>query len=228
MFRLLLKVLLVLAVLALVVDRGADYVAEQAAAGELQRSQGLEREPDVSITGFPFLNQFASGRYERVIVTADDVRVGTSDTSLTIAKVRLDFRSVTASRDFTRFSAESATAHATVGYPALSKTLGIEIRYGGDGRITASKEFTVLGQSVRPTITVEPEVASDALTFAGSQIGGGQNLPAQVSAALREIFGADLSLEDLPFDVKVKAVKVTPTGLDLTLAGKDLSYQPAR
>ena len=42
MFRLL-KFLLVLAVLALVVDRGADYVAEQAAAGELPRAQGLER-----------------------------------------------------------------------------------------------------------------------------------------------------------------------------------------
>ena len=227
MFRLL-KVLLVLAVVALVVDRGADYVAEQAAAGELQRSQGLEREPDVSITGFPFLNQFASGRYERVIVTAEDVRVGTADTSLTIKKVRLDFRGVTASRDFTRFRAKSATAHATVGYPALSRTLGIKVSYGGDGRITASKEFTVLGQSLRPTVTVEPKVASDALTFAGSQIGGGQNLPAEVSAALREIFGADLSLEDLPFDVKVTAVKVTRNGLDLILAGKDLSYRPPR
>ena len=227
MFRLL-KFLLVLAVLALVVDRGADYVAEQAAAGELQRSQGLEREPDVSITGFPFLNQFASGRYERVIVTAEDVRVGTADTSLTIKKVRLDFRGVTASRDFTRFRAKSATAHATVGYPELSRTLGIKVSYGGDGRITASKEFTVLGQTLRPTVTVEPKVASDALTFAGSQIGGGQNLPAEVSAALREIFGADLSLEDLPFDVKVTGVKVTRTGLDLILAGKDLSYRPPR
>ena len=130
----------------------------------------LEREPDVSITGFPFLNQFASGRYERVIVTAEDVRVGTADTSLTIKKVRLDFRGVTASRDFTRFRAKSATAHATVGYPALSRTLGIKVSYGGDGRITASKEFTVLGQTLRPTVTVEPKVASDALTFAGSQI----------------------------------------------------------
>ncbi len=86
----------------------------------------------------------------------------------------------------------------------------------------------MLGQTFRPTITVEPRVASDALTFAGSQIGGGQNLPASVSAALREIFGVDLSLEDLPFDVKVTAVRVTRTGLELTLAGKDLSYQPPR
>ena len=159
-------------------------------------------------------------------MTADDVRVGTADTSLTLAKVRLDFRGVTASRDFTSFRAESATAHATVGYPALSKTLGIKVGFGGDGRVTASKEFTLLGQTFRPTITVEPRVASDALTFAGSQIGGGQNLPASVSAALREIFGVDLSLEDLPFDVKVTAVRVTRTGLDLILAGKDLSYQP--
>lgn len=225
MFRLL-KVLLVLAALALVVDRVADHVAEQTAAGELQRSQGLASEPDVSITGFPFLNQFASGHYERVIVTAEDVRVGTADTSLTLAKVRLDFRGVTASRDFTSFRAESATAHATIGYPELSKTLGIKVGFGGDGRVTASKEFTFLGQTFRPTITVEPRVASDALTFAGSQIGGGQNLPANVSAALREIFGVDLSLEDLPFDVKVTAVRVTRTGLDLILAGKDLSYQP--
>ncbi len=227
MFRLL-KLLLVLAVLALVVDRGADYVAEQAAAGELQRSQGLQREPGVSIAGFPFLNQFASGRYDRVIVTAQDVRVGASDTSLNIADVRLDFRAVTASRDFTRFRAKSATAHATVDYPALSKTLGIRVRFGGDGRITASKKFTVLGETVRPTVTVEPQVASDALTFAGSSIGGGQELPAEVSTALREVFGTDLSLKNLPFDVRVKAVKVTRTGLDLTLTGRNLSYAPKR
>ena len=108
-------------VLALVVDRVADYVAEQAAAGELQRSQGLESKPDVSITGFPFLNQFASGHYEQVIVTADDVRVGAADASLTLAKVRLDFRGVTASRDFTSFRAQTATAHATVGYPRSAR-----------------------------------------------------------------------------------------------------------
>ena len=226
MFRLL-KLLLVLAVLALVVDRGGDYLAEQAAAGELQRSQGLQREPDVSITGFPFLNQFASGRYDRVVVTAQDVRAGTSDMSLTIAKVRLEFRTVTASRDFRRFRARSATAHATVGYRALSKTLGIRVRFGGDGQITASKTFTVLGETLRPSITVRPEVASDALTFAGSKIGG-QDVPAEVSTALREVFGTDLSLEDLPFDVKVKAVKVTRAGLDLTLTGRNLSYAPER
>jgi hypothetical protein len=226
-FRLL-KLLLVLALLALALDRGGDYVAEQAAAGELQRSQGLQREPDVSITGFPFLDQFASGRYDRVIVTAQDVRVGTSDTSLKLAEVRLDFRTVTASRNFTRFRAKAATAHATVGYAALSRTLGITVRFGGDGQITASKKFTVLGETVRPTITVEPQVASDALTFAGSKIGGGQDLPAQVSSALREVFGTDLSLKNLPFDVKVKAVKVTRSGLDLTLTGSNLSYAPKR
>jgi hypothetical protein len=224
----LLKLLLVLALLALALDRGGDYVAEQAAGGELQRSQGLQREPDVSITGFPFLNQFASGRYDRVIVTAQDVRVGTSDTSLKIAKVRLDFRTVTASRNFMRFRAKTATAHATIGYAALSRTLGIKVRFGGDGLITASKKFTVLGETVRPTITVKPEVASDALTFAGSKIGGGQELPAQVSTALREAFGADLSLKNLPFDVQVKAVKVTRSGLDLTLTGSHLSYAPKR
>ena len=225
MFRLL-KVLLVLAVIALVVDRVADYVAEQAAAGELQRSQGLERKPDVSITGFPFLNQFASGHYEQVIVTADDVRVGAADTSLTLAKVRLDFRGVTASRDFTSFRAESATAHATVGYPALSKTLGIKVGFGGDGRVTASKSSPCSARRFGPRSRSSRAWPRTPSPLPARRSAAAGNLPAGVSAALREIFGVDLSLEDLPFDVKVTAVRVTRTGLDLVLAGKDLSYQP--
>jgi hypothetical protein len=58
----LLVALVVLALLALGLDRGGVYVAERVAGSSLQDSQGLSERPDVDIAGFPFLDQLVSGR----------------------------------------------------------------------------------------------------------------------------------------------------------------------
>lgn len=216
----------VIVVLLLGADRIGDYAAERVAADKLQSSQGLDSRPDVSITGFPFLTQFAAGRYEQVRASASGVRVGTSSNALTLASVRLDFRTVSTSRDFSSFRARSATAHATLGYADLSRRLGVRVRYGGGGRIRASKSFAVLGSTVRPTISVRPTVAGEVLSFAGSRINGLQDAPPAVTDSLDGIFGTDVSLKGIPFNIKVTSLVVDPRGLELTLTGTDLSYRP--
>jgi hypothetical protein len=216
--------LVVLALLAVGADRVGNYVAERTAADALQSSQSLDSRPDVTIHGFPFLTQFAAGRYDHVSVDAREVRVGTSQDAVTLSTVHLDFRTVTTSRSFSTFHARSATARATVDYPDLSRSLGGQVGYAGNGRVRASKRFTVLGQSVRPTITVRPSVARDALSFGGASIAGLDSVPPEVDDALQGIFGTDLSLKGIPFDVRVTSLHADRRGLELTLSGKDLSY----
>src|ERR1700712_5607103 len=65
----------VLAVLLSVLDRGGDYVAERVAADNLQSSQHLTSRPDVTIHGVPFLTQFVQGDYDHVSVDADGLPV---------------------------------------------------------------------------------------------------------------------------------------------------------
>lgn len=99
-----------LAILLVVVDRVGDFAAERVAADTLQSSQGLDQPPHVSIEGFPFLHQFVTGRYERVRLSAERVPVGSAPNSLTLSRVRLDFRTVTTSKSFDRFRARRARA----------------------------------------------------------------------------------------------------------------------
>lgn len=222
----LLWTLVLLAVLLVVVDRVADFVAERTAADRLQASQRLDSRPDVSIGGFPFLTQFANGRYEDVSADAHDVPVGTSRNALNLSTVHLDFRTVTTSRDFSRFHARSANARATVSYADLGKSLGGEVTYAGNGRVEASRTFTVLGQKVRPTISAKPSAANGALSFTGSSINGLDDAPAAVASALNDVFDTSLSLKGIPFHITVTSLTADARGLELVLAGKNLSYSP--
>jgi hypothetical protein len=212
----------VVALLALLVDRGADYAAERVVAGNLRTSQQLRSEPDVSIAGFPFLTQFFDRRYDRVTASARDVPAGGGDTRLTLSDVTFSFADVTTNRDFSRFTARTGRARATVSYAELGKVLGITVTYAGKGRIEATKKLTVSGESVSPTITVEPKVLDGVLSFTNSSLQG--NAPSQVGDILRKIFRLDLPLSNLPFDIKVTSLSADARGLELRLAGKNLRY----
>lgn len=221
----LIKILVVLALLLLGVDRGGDYLAEQAAAKELQRSTSLRTQPDVAIDGFPFLTQFLSRRYQHVELTAADVRLSRQ---VTVARVHLDFRGVTSSRDFQRFHARRTTANATIGYRALSKVIGVKVRYAGGNKVRASKTFSVLGQDIHPAVTVEPQVLKGAVSFVNASISNPGDVPPFVSQQLRNLFGGNVALDQIPFDVRVTSVSAHADGLRLSLAGKNISYVPPK
>lgn len=220
--------LLVLAVLLVLVDRAAKLGAEGIAGSELRTANGLNQAPDVDIAGFPFLTQFASGHYPRVSATAGNLRVGSSSASVRLSRVRVQFHQVTASKDFRRFSAERATARATITYHDLGQALGISVAYDGTGRVRATKTFRVLGQSISPTVSVKPVVANQTLSFTGSRLKDLPDAPPQVVDAFASIFGLDLPLKKLPFHVTVTSLEVDRSGVQLRLAGRDLRYTSHR
>lgn len=221
----LLWTLVVLAVLAIGVDRGGALVAENITASRLQDDQGLPRKPDVSIGGFPFLTQFAKGRYEHVTARAASVPVEKTD--LTLASLSLDFRDVTSNRDFTRFTADRARATAVIGYGELGKAYDLDASYAGNGRVNVVKSFDVLGQTIRPKATVGATYSRGSLRLDDLRLGG-IDLPDvvrdQVSDLVESAIDDKLQLDDLPFDVTVRSVSATPAGIRLQLRGTDLSY----
>ena len=64
--RILVIVAVILGGLFVIADRVAVGFAEDEAAEQLKTSEGLAKTPDVSIKGFPFLTQVASGELDEV------------------------------------------------------------------------------------------------------------------------------------------------------------------
>lgn len=226
--RKLVMTLVVLAVLLVLGDRAAALGAERVAGSELRAANGLDQAPVVHIGGFPFVTQFASGRYARISATAGNLRVGSSSASVRLSRVRVDFQNVTATRDYRQFRAKRASAHARIGYADLSEALGITVRYDGTDRIRATKTFAVLGERLSPTISVRPVVVDHTLEFADLRIMGLADVPRKVSSTFASIFGVDFALDELPFDIKLISLEVDRDGVQLRLSGRNLRYVAPR
>lgn len=216
--------LVVLLALLLAADRVGKYAAEQIAGDTIQSSQHLPSRPDVNVTGFPFLTQFASGDYGEITLTAAHVPVGSDSVSLRLTRLQVVLHDVTVSRNFTSFHANSATASGLVSYGDLGKVLGVTLRYAGDGRVRASKTVTVLGKDFTGSITAEPRLVNDTLSFAGAQVDGAGGLAQAAVDLLTKVFDVSLPLQGLPFHVQVRSVSLDPSGLRIVLTGADLSY----
>lgn len=226
--RRLLVAVVVLVVLLLAADRVGNYVAEQTTASTLQDSQHLAHEPDVSIGGFPFFTQLATGKFDQVSVDATDVPVGGRGVSVTFTRMQVTLDHVTADRNFKRFHVQHASAIGTISYASLSDSLGVDLSYAGDGRVRAKKKITILGQSFTPTITAAPELIDGALTFGKAQVNGLGSLGGQVSQVLDAVFNVKPLLQKIPFEIDVQKLSMDAAGLRVDLVGSDIDYVTQR
>ena len=216
--------LIVLIVLFVAADRIGDYLAEKQAAKTIQSSQNLPSRPSVDIAGFPFLTQLAAEHFDKITITAKDVPVGDSGHLLQLATLQVVLHSIDVSRNFHRVHADNATATATASYAALSQALGLTVRYAGNGRIAASKDVTVAGQTVPARVSTRPELANGAVTFTGTTVDNLGQLGGSAGSSLDGLFAINLPLQNVPFHVRATGLQVDASGVHLDLAGSDLVY----
>ncbi|MCW2595304.1 MAG: Secreted protein [Jatrophihabitans sp.] len=216
--------LVILVVLLVVADRVGNYVAERTAGNTIQQSQHLTSRPDVNIGGFPFLTQLAAGHFDKITVTASHVPVGSASVPLQVAQVHVEFDGVTVSRAFSSVHANTANAIALVNYADLSKTLGVDLAYAGNGRIKASKSVSLAGRTLSAEVTTQPILANGALSFGSTQINGAGQLSGEVTALLNKVFDVSVPLQGIPFQIQVKSLTVDERGLHINLTGANLSY----
>jgi len=219
----LLVALVVLTLLALGVDRGGVYVAERVAGSSLQDSQGLSERPDVEIAGFPFLDQLASGRYDRIEVAVRELPLGT-DVGLSLARLDLVLSDVETTRDFSRIDVGRARADAVISFADLGDLLGVDLSSAGNGQLRVSRTFSVLGTDVEPSITVAPTIVDGALSLSEFSVNGVADAAGVVTEALDELLGVAVPLQGIPFDVELDDVGVERDGVHLSLSGSDLRY----
>jgi hypothetical protein len=225
----LLIALIVLVLLVVAADRVALLVAERLAGDAFQQSQDLPGRPSVSIAGFPFLTQVASGDYDDVRVDAKGLVVGQAEHPLRLADLKVDLHQVVVTNSFHDFHARTGSAAATVSYAELSKTLGAQISYAGSGRIRAAKTIAAQGRSVPATASAVVTASSaTGLTFHNVQVDvAGFPLPADVTDSFHRTFTIPIPLGNLPFGITVQRVDTTAAGIVIHLLGHDLSYSRA-
>src|SRR5579875_1154529 len=206
--RRLLIVLVVIVGLLVALDRIGAVVAERLTADTIQSNQHLPQRPDVNITGFPFLSQLATGDFDKIIVTDDDVPLRGTPTEVRLATVQVTLRHVHVTRDLSSVHARRADAVATMSFRELGRALGgVQVRYAGGGRVVAAKS-----------------IANDTLVCGQAHLRDVNRLVPGAAAALARVFAVHLPLSGIPFNIRARSLSVDQAGLHLALVGHNLSY----
>ncbi|MFD8722767.1 DUF2993 domain-containing protein [Streptomyces sp. NPDC059629] len=237
--RILLIVVVVLGVLFVVVDRVAVHFAEGEAAGKLKTTEGLASDPDVSINGFPFLTQVASGTLDDIEVSIKDydATTGTAGKTIRIDDLHADMKDVSFSGDYSSATAESATGTALISYAELLKNartaptdmgLGftgqvVGLADGGSGKIKVALDVTVPGVSAHQKVTVLSTVTVKDNTV---QVHA-DNLPNLAGVSLienrfRQASDFQQAIDQLPGGVQLDKVEAAPNGVEIAVKGSNV------
>ncbi|MGH3095268.1 MAG: LmeA family phospholipid-binding protein [Streptosporangiales bacterium] len=227
------RTVLGLAVLVLVlvgVDRGGDLVAEQQAAAGLAATFGSE--PDVDIRGFPFLTQWASGRYDTIAVAGQSVLLGgtrAKNIHVTLRDVRTDPFLTNGNVDSVH--AGTASMAGTVPFDALPLPRGISAKRAGDtgDRMRLSGTVSILDQDVRISAVVTVSLQDGDARLKPQQVKVLGPLPSVAATALvRDHLGASVQLAGLPPGLTAASLSVTDTGVRVHAAGTDVTLRTQR
>jgi hypothetical protein len=224
---------LVLLALAGLADYGARRLVEDQVGRQIAASESLPAQPEVSISGFPFLTQAAAGSFRRVTVRSGAVAanggVAVESVEARLDDVTVPVREVLAGQvPDVRIGA--AQVEGIVPYPVITRL------------ITAQVQDVVTDVQVRHT-------GGDTLALSGSYLGFALELPLQVRlsgsqlvigvpgaalatapAAVRAPLTAletRLTVPALPYGLTVQSLQLTGAGLSLRATATDLVLEAA-
>ncbi|MFF4254025.1 DUF2993 domain-containing protein [Streptomyces sp. NPDC001663] len=240
--RILLIVVVILGGLFVIADRVAVHFAENEAADKLKTTENLASTPDVSIKGFPFLTQVASGELDDVEVDIKDYEADTGTAtsgnggpkSIRIDDLKADMKGVKFSGDYSSATASTATGTATIAYDELLKAAKsqptdiisgvtaqvVGLSDGGNGKIKVDVKVSVAGASqtypVLSTVTVDGDTVKVHA----------DNLPKLVvdlaESRIRSITDFQQKIDELPGGVQLDSVQAAQNGVEITVKGSNV------
>jgi hypothetical protein len=183
--RAILITLVVLLALAVGADIGLRLFTERRLAQSAQVSLGLPQEPDLDLRGFPFLLQFARGRFDSIGVRADDVDAE----GLLIERVDLTFEDVSFDRGTLLGGGGTITAGQGTGEAVLDedevssylqdRDVPVRVRFLGPS-IRVSTKVSFDGSTTTASSQGRLQLEDGALVFAADdvQVEGSIGIPA--------------------------------------------------
>ncbi|WP_406437410.1 DUF2993 domain-containing protein [Streptomyces sp. NBC_00631] len=237
--RIFLIVVVVIGVLFVIVDRVAVHFAQGEAADKLKTTEDLASTPDVSIKGFPFLTQVASGTLDDVHVGIKeyDATTGTAGKTIRVEDLNADMKDVTFTGDYSSATAKTATGTALVSYGELLKNaqtapadlgLGftgqvVGLADGGNGKIKVTVDVKVPGVSAHQKVTVLSTVTVRNNTV---QVHA-DNLPKLAGVSLaedrfRQASDFRQAIDQLPGGIKLAKVEAVQDGVEIAVKGSNV------
>lgn len=220
------RTLIVAVVVLLLAAVGADRVAERVATDRAESRLAAEglRDPQVEVTGFPFLTQLLARQFDDVRVTATALDSGSGrarDLAVTGRQVSLPTGAVRLG---------SVRGSALVTYDEVvrqSGARGVRLERADAGRVRLRGDAEVLDQSVPVAAVGRVEAAGRSVRVVptGFEVDGSPVDSASLLDALGARFTLTYRLRDLPEGLKVTDVRATADGFRLVVAGKDVSVR---
>ncbi|MZD08793.1 LmeA family phospholipid-binding protein [Streptomyces sp. SID5785] len=218
-------VAVVLAALLVGADRLAVHILEGKAADRLAASIGLSATPDVSIKGFPFLTQIATGDLDEIDASIDSYESTVPGGSTArIEGLELQLKNVEFSNSYTSATARTATGTALIPYDQLLRAAASDpdsgakvtrLSDGGNGRIKVEVEADGQRSSVLSTV----KVADDTIRVRAEKLPDTGGIPED---RVREITDFQQTITRLPGGVSLQNATPTPEGLRLTVGGTNV------
>ena len=229
--RRLLIVLVVLAALLVVADRVGVVVAQSVLAGQIEQQLDLDRKPDVSIRGIPFLTQAVGGTYKDIRVQLPDVDAGdvqdvAVDARLQGARVPL---SDAVGGNVDQIPVDRISGTLGIPYDELARASGISgltITRNGDA-LRLSGSVRVLGRTVDAEAVGRVEVDSGRIAINAERAEvAGVPVPEAVLAEAARLLSFRVQPRNLPLDLRITAVRIGDTGLLVDAVSDDVVLRP--
>jgi hypothetical protein len=223
--RKLLIALLVLVVLFIAVDRIALVLAEDEVAGKIATAYSMPVEPGVSITGFPFLTQVVSGDYQQIGVTADQIQAD----GVTLHNLNVHLTGVHATISqllgggASTITADRAAGTALVDFAAVERRLPQGVRLAPDGKnlkVSGTVDYDGISVPVSATADLVVTPSGIRVTPEDVAVAGGISVPSSYTSRLH----FTVPLSGLPLHLHVTSVQVTPDGLRVGAAARNVQF----
>lgn len=221
-----LLILLVLVGGVVLIDRIAVVVTERKVAANLRQNLSMPSDPQVHITGFPFLTQAAAKQFTDVRLTG---------TSATLDHVQVDALSLRLTNfrpndDWSSGTAKELWAEGTVGWGQIVGLTHLPLRYAGGDRAVVTYSTTFMGEkvSVECTAALVFDPASQSITLKDPILKVlGYELSSSMTRDLIAGLVRPIPLE-LPAGLEVTGLTVTEAGVVLAIHGTDVDFAKLR
>jgi hypothetical protein len=225
--RRLVVVVLGLALVLVGLDFAARAAAEAAVARQLQTTQGLPKQPDVQVRGFPFLTQVAQGTYRDVDVRLQQLAAGgylrLDEVDARLLGVHLPLtalfgsgpRAVPVDDGEVVGKIGFATLDAQVSAVIPGNTATVTFADGGGGRLRATLHYTGAGGPLTLTGAARLSIDRGRLTVSLPRNTVAQ-VPQQLRGVLTPLLTQTIQLPRLPLGLVATSVTATAYGISVT------------
>jgi len=233
--RILLILGLVVIVLLIAADRIGVVVAENTVAKQARTQLASENittsaNPDVTISGFPFLTQVAAGHYGKINIVVpnptskgirlDSLNVTATDVTAPTSSIISGNGQIEAGKVVGTAQINWASFEEMVDLSGLSQygidASSLHISSTGSGAVTVSAPVKIAGQSFTAVATGTVSVVNNLLHIKITKITADSSLPSLVAAQLQSLeseLNFDARIPALPYHLVVDAVNTNATGV---------------